>query len=166
MENPTQKFHLNEELVYWFVPEYDKHERSKRWYIGTVIALVVFLAYSLKESNFLFAVIIILAAIVIILNDGREPDDVKVSITDEGVIIGNKYYDYDEIKDFSIIYKPKFQIKNLYFEMKNPFLPRISIPLKKMNPLIIRGILLKYVTEDLERVDAPLSERLAKLFKL
>ena len=100
------------------------------------------------------------------MTDGQEPEKVKISITDEGVGVGKKFYDYDDLKDFSIIYKPKYGVKNLYFEFKFWIRPRLTIPLQDMNPLIIRDILLKYLTEDLERTDQPLSEALGKLFKL
>ena len=70
------------------------------------------------------------------------------------------------IKNFSIIYKPKDEIKNLYFEYKNPIHPRLSIPLLDKNPLQIREYLLKYLAEDLDRTDQPVSEALGRLFKL
>jgi len=91
---------------------------------------------------------------------------VKISLTEEGIIVGRKFYDYDEFKNFSIVYKPKQETKSLYFEFNNSLRPRLSIPLKKMNPLLIRKNLLKYLPEDLDRTDRPLSEELGKLFKL
>jgi hypothetical protein len=110
--------------------------------------------------------IIIVISIIIILNDGQKPMTVNFSITDEGVMIGKKFYDYDELKNFSVIYKPRRDIKNLYFEFKNPIKQRLSIPLMDQDPLKIRKYLLKYLEEDLERTDPPLSENLARLFKL
>ena len=91
---------------------------------------------------------------------------VKISLTDEGVIVGKKFYDYDEIKDFSVVYKPRQEVKNLYFEFKSFLRPRLSIPLENKNPLLIRKNLLKYLPEDLDRTDQPLSEGLGKLFKI
>lgn len=157
---------FGELLAGWKIPEYEQRDRSKNWYIGASIVALLLLIYSFSSGNFLFALIIIIAAVVMILNDGQKPAAVKFYITDEGIIIGGKFYDYDEIKDFSIVYKPKQEIKNLYFELKNPLKPRISIPLEKMNPLPIRENLLKYLDEDLDRTDQPLSETLARFFKL
>jgi len=155
-----------EEIISWQVPEYEKHQRTKSWYIMASIITLLLLLYSFFSANFLFAVIIIVVALVIILHDGQEPRQVKVSLTDEGVIMGRKFYDYDEIKNFSIVYKPRQEIKNLYFEFKNVIRPRLSIPLNNMNPLSIRKNLLKYLPEDLGRTDQPLSENLAKILKL
>ena len=155
-----------DEIISWQVPEYDRHERTKLWYIIAIIITLLLLLFSLFTANFLFAVIIIVAALVVILHDGREPEKVKVSLTDEGIVVGRKFYDYDEIKNFSIVYKPRQEIKNLYFEFKSAIKHRLSIPLENMNPLSIRENLLKYLEEDLDRTDQPLSEGLAKLFKL
>ncbi|MDD5290549.1 MAG: hypothetical protein PHZ04_00330 [Patescibacteria group bacterium] len=154
------------ENIDWQVPEYDKHEKGKNWYIFYSLLAFLLIIYSFFSGNFLFAVIIIIAAVVIVLRDGQEPDLVKISLTEEGVTVGKKFHDYDEFKNFSIVYKPQQEIKNLYFEFNSAIRPRLSIPLRKMNPLLIRKSLLRYLPEDLDRTDRPLSEELGKLFKL
>ena len=166
MPEPTTTIDRGEDIVGWEAPEYEKHPRTKTWYIIAVIAALVLLLFSFWTSNFLFAVIIIVASLVIILHDGHEPIPVNISLTEEGVIIGRRFYDYDELKNFAVVYKPNQGVKNLYFEFKNSLRPRLSIPLADMNPLPIRQNLLEYLAEDLERTDQPLSETLAKLFKL
>ena len=165
-KNREKSKELEPKNISWPVPEYDKHEKGGGWYIFYSLIAFLLILYSFLSGNFLFAVIIIIAAIVIVLRDGQEPDFVKISLTEEGVIVGRKFYDYDEFKNFSIVYKPKLEIKNLYFEFSNSLKPRLSIPLKKMNPLLIRKSLLRYLPEDLDRTDRPLSEELGKLFKL
>ncbi len=161
-----QQINYGDEIIGWSVPEYEKYERTETWYIAAAIIAVLLLSYSFWTANFLFAVIIIIVGMVIILHDGREPAMVRFSITDEGVIIGRKFYDFDEIKDFSVVYKPKRGVKNLYFEFKNAIKHRLSIPLQDMNPLPIRENLLKYLKEDLERTDQPASEGIARMLKL
>lgn len=157
---------LGKKIIDWSIPEYDKHEREKNWYIISATVGLLLLIYSFFSGNFLFAAIIIISALVIIIHDGQEPLAINFIITDAGLMVGKKFYDYDVIKDFSIVYKPNQNIKNLYFEFKNVLKPRLSIPLGNMNPLPIRENLLKYLPEDLERTDQPLSEALAKVFKL
>ena len=169
MKNMTQnqkKVDYGKKIASWKVAEYEKNQRGKGWYTIASIGALLLLIYSFFSANFLFAVIIIVVAIVIILNDGQDPAKVQIAMTDEGMVVGRKFYDYDEFKDFAIVYKPKQDIKNLYFVFKNAFKPRLSIPLDKTNPLIIRDNLLKYLDEDLDRTDRPLSEELAKIFKL
>lgn len=165
-QDMDSKIENQEKIMEWQVHEYTKHDRNKPWYIVSIIVALLLLIYSFFSANFLFAVIIIVAAIVIILNDGQKPNFVNVSLTHEGVILGKKFYDYDEFKNFAIVYKPSQEIKNLYFEFNNVVKPRLSIPLEKINPMDLRNNLLKYLKEDLERKDEPLSEKLGKLFKL
>ena len=166
MEKSEKIIDFGKEYFKWQVPEYEKHNRSKAWYILASVFAIVLLLFSLKTGNFLFAIIIMVAALIIILHDGKEPDMVDFVIYSEGLGIGKKFYDYDEIKNFSVIYKLSKNIKNLYFEFNGAIKPRLSIPLGDINPLQIREILLKYLKEDLERTDEPVSEGLAKLFKI
>ncbi|MDD4477223.1 MAG: hypothetical protein PHY40_03665 [Patescibacteria group bacterium] len=166
MAKNTEQINYGKEIISWEVHENEKHERGNNWYIFMSIVASLLLIYCFYTANFLFAVIIILAAIVIVTADGQESILLNISLTTEGIIVGRKFYDYDEIKNFSIIYKPRLEIKNLYFEFKNPLKHRLSIPLNNMNPLPIRENLLKYLSEDLERTDQPVSEALGKLFKL
>lgn len=153
------------DYIAWQVPEYEKYERSRKWYVVAAGVAGLMLVYSLFTANFLFALIIIMTAVVIVINDGKEPDKVEIVIADEGIQVGKKIYEYEDFQDFSILYKPNSGLKNLYFEFKNPVKPRISIPLLEQNPLQIREKLLNYLKEDLERDKEPLSEGLGKMLK-
>jgi hypothetical protein len=163
----------------WQVPEYKKHERSRNWYLlASAFALIClffcFFTFSSwhsisflgLSSNFLFALIIVLATIVMIINDSQAALLVNIELGPEGVKIGEKFYDYDDLKNFAVLYKPKQSLKNLYFEFKSALRPRLSIPLRRLDALTVRNFLIRYLTEDLERTDAPLSEQLTKLLKL
>lgn len=153
-------------LFSWIVPEYVMHERSRIWYIVASIIALVFLIYSFFTANFLFAVIIIITALIVIIHDGQKPARVKISITDAGVLVGKKFYDYDEFKNFAIVDKSHYDVKNLYFEFKSAVRQRLSIPLENMNSGEVKKELLKRVTLDKERTDIPISEELARLLKL
>ncbi|MDO9399429.1 MAG: hypothetical protein Q7T79_01965 [bacterium] len=166
MEELDQKIDYGNELASWKIPEYEKHERTKKWYILATVVSFLLLIYSFFSGNFLFAIILIMIALIVILHDGQDPAWLIFVITEEGIIVGEKFYDYDEIKNFSIVYKPKREVKKIYFEFKNVVKPRLSISLENMNPLPIRGNLLRYLSEDLERIDQPISETFASLFKL
>ncbi len=168
----------NAQYLRWQVAEYKKHERSRNWYILAGLFALICLFFSFFTisgwrivflglgSNFLFALIIILSAIVMIINDSQNPLMVDFEIGPEGVKIGRRFYDYDELKNFSVLYKPKDSVKNLYFEFKSFAHPRLSVPLRRMDALTVRNFLVRYLDEDLTRTDPPLSEQLTKLFKL
>ncbi|MFH0892390.1 MAG: hypothetical protein V1867_06440 [Candidatus Falkowbacteria bacterium] len=166
MEDNIKTINSGRELFGWKVDEFVKHDRSRSWYAKAIIIAFLMLLFSFLTSNFLFAIIIIIFTLIIILHHDREPEKVRVSVTDQGIIIGQRFYDYDEMRNFAIVYKPGQDIKNLYFEFKSVVRQRLSIPLESENPLPIRENLLKYLPEDKERTDIPLSELLSKIFKL
>ena len=168
----------NDQYIRWQVPEYKKPERGRNWYIiaGAFALLCLFLSFFNfsgwhliflgLSSNFLFALIIILATIVMIINDSQTAAMIDVELGPEGVKIGRNFYDYDILKNFAVLYKPKQSLKNLYFEFKTSMRPRLSLPLRRLDALTVRNFLIRYLSEDQERTDAPLSEQLTKLLKL
>lgn len=154
------------EIISWQIPEYEKHERSKLWYILFGIIGIAMLIYAILSANFLFAIILIIGGFILILNDARNPQLINVTVSSEGIFIGKKFYDYDVLRDFSIIYKPTSNIKQLYFEFKSRSKHRLSLPLADINPLFLRENLLQYLTEDLSRTDQSTSEALSKFLKI
>ncbi len=166
--------------INWEIPEFEIPKRSKNWYITVIIlsfVLIFFSFFSLSlfpfsfrfkqtDNNFLFAIIIVLSFWVIYLNEKRGPRTIEVEINGEGLNLDNKFYNYDDFKDFCVLYKPKNNIKHLYFNFKNGAKFRISIPLGDLDPLMVRNFLKKYLDEDLERTDPPVSEQLSRFFKL
>ncbi len=154
------------EIISWEIPEYEKHLRGKWWYILFGLAGLVMLIYAIFTANFLFAIIIIVGSFILIINDARNPQGVNVTIANEGIIVGRKFYDYDEIDSFSIVYKPALGIKQLYFDFKSRTKHHLSLPLADINPLFVRENLIKYLTEDIERTDQTTSEAISKMLKL
>jgi hypothetical protein len=160
-----------EEFFSWRIPEYEKHQRSTRWYVvGSLIVLVlaslsIFTPNFLFDSpNYLFLIIVVLASVILILINAMA-DEVDFIITSEGIIIGDRFYDYDEFKHFCVLFKPRENLKVLYLEFKAPLKPRLKVPLQDANPVAIREILLAYLTEDLDRTDESNVDFLSKLFK-
>lgn len=159
--------------IYWEIPEYIKHERTKAWYViaglialGCAAVSVFTPNYVFETPNYLFLGIIILGSFIILMNDNTEPVMIPVILGDEGIQLGRKFYDYDEIKNFSIIFKPREDVKNIYLEFKSAAKPRITIALMDQDPIVVRNALLRYLAEDLERTSPPASEGLAKMLKL
>ena len=165
-QNPDNNQQEHEELISWEIPEHNSYERGKWWYVVFSVAVAALLLFSLATQNFLFAVITIIAALIILLHDSQEPPRIKFSITDEGVYVGKRFYDFDEFEQFAIVYKPNQDIKNLYLDFKNKLKPMLSIPLEDKNPVYIRNTLVEYLDEDTERTDPPFSEEFSQILKI
>ena len=169
---------INQKFLQWQVPEYRVPQRGRNWYIiaGLFFLICIFfsfftisnwhLVFLSYNSNFLFVLILIVSASIMYIFENRPPQMINVELGPEGIKVGPKFYDYDELKNFCVLYKPKKSIKNLYFEFKNTARLRLSLPLRRMDALMVRDFLIRYLDEDLERTEPPLSEQLTKLLKL
>jgi hypothetical protein len=148
----------------WQFSEFPKYERKRGWYIWGAIVVVLFVVYSIATANFLFALITIISALTVLLF--KQSDNfIDFKITEDGIVVDKKFYEYKEIKNFYIIYEPP-EVKTLYFEPKSFFSPRIPIHLEDQNPVLIRKTLLQYLDEDLDRENEPTSDQFSRLFKL
>jgi len=155
----------NKITIEWPVPEYRQHERSRRWYIIALATFALLMLYSFFTANFLFALILIIAGIIIVLQDKHQPPSIDFAITEDGIALGRDFYDYSKLQSFWIFYEPD-EAKTLFFEFKNKIRPRLGVPLFDKNPLHVRSELLKFLTEDVSRENEPVSEQLSRLLKL
>ena len=163
-QNQAEK--ASRKTIQWEIPEYEKHTKDRRWYIIAAIISLALIAYAVFTRNYLFALIIVIIDFIIITRDGQEPLVVLFSIEPTGIAVGQRFYSYETFKDFAVVYRPDDNIKRLYINFKNSLRPHLSIPLKEASPVEVRNYLLRFLAEDLERNDAPLSEGLSKLLKL
>lgn len=172
-KNDRADLNFGRELLSWKIPAYQPHERSSWWYLaffgiaGILLILSFFTPNFLYDKpNYLFATIIVLISFVFIYNANKLPPVIDIVITTEGLVIGESYYSYDTFKDFCVIFKPNEGVKTLYLEYKNPVKPRLSVPLIEANPLEVRETLLKYLMEDLDRVDESNTDFLSTRLKI
>ena len=149
----------------WTIQEYDQHQRGVRWYIIMITAGLLFVVYGLMSNNFLFSLIIILAGIIMFIQSHQSPPQVLFAITELGVVIGHKFYNYSELKSFFIIYQPP-EVKNLFFQTASAVHPIVSIPLLDVNPVEIRETLLEFMSEDLDTEKEPLSVTIARRWRM
>ena len=186
IKNQTDEIRSENDVVSWKITERQSPPKTKKWYIVAGIIGVLLITYAIFTSNFIFAIIIIISAVLLVMTESHQSAELEIALDDKGVKVGKEFYDYEKIDNFSIVYKPDEGVKNLYLEFKRFAKPeleqpssyewllwllnfsrtRISAPLENMNPLLIRKNLLKYLKEDLERTNIPLSEQLTDLFRM
>jgi hypothetical protein len=161
----TEKTLIGDILHHWTIQEYDQHQRGVFWYIITITVGLLLVIYGLFSSNFLFSLIIILAAIILFLQSHQEAPQVQFGITELGVLMGSKFYTYSELEDFYIIYEPP-EIKTLYIDTKSGMRPMLRIPLLDENPLEVRTALRNFLAEDVEKEEEPLADAAARRWKI
>lgn len=148
----------------WQFKEYEQYERSIWWYLLTIAIGGALVIYSILTANFLFAVIVIMAGILLVIQHRHIPENINLTINHRGITLNNKNYPYKEIEKFWIIYEPP-TTKRIYFIFKNFIRPRLSIPLFDQNPLEIKNFLKLYLQNDPYENNEPLSESLRRLIK-
>lgn len=152
-------------LINWEVDEFTKHNRSKFWYIIVAVFGLSLIIYAVATANFLFAVIILMTCIILLITSFTEPNKIEIFITTIGVVVGDVFYEYRDIKDFSVIYEPP-NVNVLYLNFKSPWQPVMSIPLHELDPNTIRETLLNFIEEDLDLEEEHLTDVLRRLYKI
>ena len=148
----------------WKFFEFFQHQREKNWYIWFGLIVALLLLYSILTANLLFGLITIISALIILMFQ-RSTNEVEFQITEDGILVNKKFYDYKIIKNFYIIYEPP-EVKILYFELKGFFSPRIPVSLENQDPVKIREVLQQYLEEDLDRDNEPISDQTSRMLKL
>lgn len=149
----------------WEVKEYEQHDRPWSWYVFMLSLGLFFVLYGMFTGNFLFSLVIILSGIIFFLQSKQSPQMVPIFISELGIGIGNKFYKYSELNSFYIIFRPH-EIKMLYIETESTLSPLLRIPLDGNNPLEVRATLEKYLDEDYQKEEEPVSEAFVRGWKL
>ena len=156
---------LGQVLQEWNFQEYEHYERGAVWYIIMSILGVLFVLYAIFTGNFLFAVVIVLFAIILFLQSHQQPSKVLFKITDLGLVVGARFYPYTEFNNFYLVYNPP-EVKTLFLDTKSLWQPLMRIPLLEQNPLEVKQTLLEFLPEDLEKEEEPLADKIARTWRL
>ncbi|MFA6028075.1 MAG: hypothetical protein WC752_04075 [Patescibacteria group bacterium] len=152
-------------LLKWEVMEFEKYQRTFMWYFlmgGGALALFV---YAIWTLNFLFAIIIVIIATIVIIHERRDPDRLLFKIMEDGIQLDETFIPFKEVKKFWLVYEPP-EVKNLYFDLKRTFRPELSIPLINTNPVLVRRLLLRYLQEDLTKQDISADDQMGRILKV
>ena len=152
-------------ILRWEVDESKRYCRGRLWYAGMGLVGLVLLIYAVASANFLFALLILMFALVIYLTTLRAPTNVMVEVTDDGVTVGGTRFSYRDINRFWFVYEPP-EVKMLYLGLKGTVRPWLPVPLDQQNPNEVRGILGKYLPEDLTEDSEPITDFLGRVLKL
>lgn len=148
-------------LMEWKAPEYRYFGKNPVVYIGGGAIAVILLIYAIATLNWLFALIVIMLAVIVHIFMTRTPEVLDLAITKKGMKVGDRLYTWeDDLDTFWILYEPP-DLKSLNFSRKNKLSPTMTLELMDQNPLKVRELLLEYLTEDIEKEEHP-ADRFAR----
>ena len=145
----------------WTAKEYEKKEKSKRFYLVSTLLLAIVIFYALLTNNPIVAVTFILIGVVGFLIIEKDPKPINFAITEDGVLVGNELYAYENIHSFWIFYEVDGP-QQLSLHTQSDLTPYIRIPLGDNDPNRIRLTLLDFLPE--KKHELSLIDRLSDLF--
>jgi len=117
--------------IVWEAPQFEYYPKSALWYWTTILIAIIFLAFAIWQKNFLFAIFILIAEILILIWGNEKPEILKFKLNDEGLYIGeNNFYNINDIKSFSCAKSvfPGFWDFKIYFKRNFSLELKILIP--------------------------------------
>lgn len=113
--------------ISWDVVTHVHKERTTDWYWALGLVALVAAGLSLWLGNFLFAVIIVMAAGSLGMLAARGPREHSVHISQQGVSIDGTLYAYRSIQSFWVDKHPEYP--RLYLMTRGLMAPHITLPL-------------------------------------
>lgn len=161
----NEEIDAGEALVSWETWEFIPHERNNRWYIVMIGLAILLIIYAIWTSNPLFALIIVMSGVMLLINSLHKPKRVMVHITTAGVVMGERFWPYENLKDFALIYRPPIATV-LYINSRSWWETPQAIELEGANPLLVRDALAPVLDENFAREDEILTDIIQKVYKL
>jgi hypothetical protein len=151
-------------VISWTAPEYVKFKKGWIWYTIFTVLFLGGAAIAYLFSSWTFSLVLVAFFVVYMIFDRRKPKNVKVILSEVGIKVGSRIYQYGRIRTFWIIYNPPFA-KTLNIRVHNEFLVDIEIQLGDQDPTVIYEFLSRKLPE-LEGKTESLLRHFERLFKL
>jgi hypothetical protein len=151
-------------VVTWKAPEYTSHRKGWLWYSIFVLIFVASSYLAFIYGSWSFALALTVFAVVYLFSDKKKPKKVSIKLSEIGVKVGTRVYQYSRIRAFWVVYNPPFQ-KTLHLEVYNELVSEVEIPLPEEDPTEIYQFLAQRIPE-LEGKEPGFLDNLSKLLKL
>ena len=116
----------------WSALEYEEKERSQDWFWALGIIVVTGSIASIIFENYFFALLLIIAGLLLGFFALKKPDIVTYELNSKGLQIHNRLYPYESIKAFWIQadFTPGSNVKPLFFvHSERAIMPVLTIPI-------------------------------------
>ena len=140
---------MMEKEIKWSAPEYHHYEKDISWYWLVAILGIILTAIALWQKNFLFAVFVIIAALLAINWGRRKPEIVDFILSEKGLDIGGKKnYPYESLEGFAIIELPEnSELNELVFKTRGRLNAWLKIIIANQRRDAIKEMLGQHVPE-------------------
>jgi len=141
----AKKYHPRE--TSWTADHFIHFEKGTTWYTVFTIVMVGILAGALYFKQWLLAGVMAAAMLAIFTYAKEKPAERKFRIDSSGVNVGNKTYNYEELKSFWIAITS--EAKLLYLQPTSRFSPPAMINLNGVDEGKVKAILKSHLPEEM-----------------
>jgi hypothetical protein len=127
--------------------EFDTYHKSPTWYVMFSVIFVLLLIYAIIIRSPITFLVFILLFIVTLLISNKDPKEILVEITKNGINLDQKTtFRYQDIDSFGIFIRDDVRFISLY--LTEGLMRYARIPLGEENPEDIADILQKYIIRE------------------
>ena len=136
-------------LLEWEGREYDHNPKDTDWYWTLGILAVAGTIASLLFSNYLLALLIIIATAALALHAAKVPPLHRFRLVEQGIMIGDEMHPFEKMISFSVLediegeFPPMISIKT-----ESWLSPHLIIPLENVDVDMVYGYFLQHVDEE------------------
>jgi hypothetical protein len=147
--------------IVWSGYEHQHEERSADWYWALGIIATSAAITSILFGNFLFALLIIVAALTLGIISTKDPLIVEFKLSDKGIVIGETLFSYSDIRAFWVDINEDEEESTLLIDTLKFMAPHLVIPIETIEAENIRDMLKTFVIE--EELKEPISHKILEL---
>jgi len=131
----------------WETLEYEHYEKSPRWFWTVGMGGAVLILFAVLTTNFLFAILLLLATFTLLLHGHQPPDKITISMGRHGVQVRHLIYPFKNLRSFWV--HDQLLAKKITLRSKKAFMPYLHLPLPdNLDHEAIRLFLLEHLPEE------------------
>lgn len=163
-----KKIKDQQDIISWQAPEFEYQPKDVSWYWLSIIAAIFLVILAIWHKNFLFAIFIVVAELVVVSFAGRFPVVWEFKINDKGIGISKpnkeegKFYLYKDLLSFDI-HPAGEEYKELIIKLESKLKPLLKINIHSADEEKIKDFLLKFLPQ--EEISASAIDSVSKLIR-
>ncbi|MDD5606043.1 MAG: hypothetical protein PHR51_01820 [Patescibacteria group bacterium] len=138
------------ELFSWQAGEFRAATRGVWWHVTVWALAILAVVYSVYIQSWFFIGVVVMIVVALYVLGRAEPRVFTHSITDSGILVGERFYSYDSLKSFWIV-NDKIAGVTLNVMTAKRFDLLLTLQIQESDVEKVRQILSKFLPEDAGR---------------
>ncbi|MBI5415004.1 hypothetical protein HZA38_05855 [Candidatus Peregrinibacteria bacterium] len=144
-KNAKRQVRTGSTILKWHVPEYEYRDKGPIWKFLAILLVIGLIIYGIISDSYPFSVVVALFAGVYFLTH-KKPKVIEICVTDMGIQVDHRFYEFSNIRNFWILFKPG-EVETLNLHLAKNVVKEVSILLGEQDPAELREVLSRFVSE-------------------